>query len=51
MLANFVLCHVWVFASMVPEELLVSGANDVKVFMIGVTQGEPILTLAAQASP
>lgn len=42
---------VWVFASMVPEELLVSGANDVKVFMIGVTQGEPILTLAAQASP
>jgi len=40
-----------VFASMVPEELLVSGANDVKVFVIGVTQGEPILTLAAQASP
>ena len=42
---------VWMFASMVPEELLVSGANDVKVFVIGVTQGEPILTLAAQASP
>ncbi len=42
---------VWAFASMVPEELLVSGANDVKVFVIGVTQGEPILTLAAQASP
>ena len=40
---------VWVFASMVPKELLVSGANDVKVFVIGVTQGEPILTLATQA--
>ena len=42
---------VWVFASLLPAESLRSGANDVKVFVAGGTDGEPILTLAAQASP
>ncbi len=31
----------WVFASMIPEEALVSGANDVQVFVLDGMSDDP----------
>ena len=36
----------WVFSSMIPEEALTSGANDVQVFVVDGTGEEPVLSLA-----
>ena len=40
----------WVFASMVPEEALVPGANDVQIFVVDDTREKPVLT-SAMANP
>ena len=32
----------WVFASMIPEEALVAGANDVQVFVLGGASDDPV---------
>ena len=40
----------WVFASMIPEEALASGGNDVQVFVVDGTGEKPVLS-SAQPSP
>lgn len=40
----------WVFASMIPEEVLLSGDNDLRVFVVSVTSEGTVLTLATSTS-
>ena len=37
----------WVFASMIPDEALVPGANDVQIFVIDGVENAPVLTSAS----
>ena len=38
----------WVFASMIPEDALIPGANEVEIFVVDGLADEPILRLASQ---
>ncbi len=40
----------WVFATMIPENALVPGGNDVRVFVVESTDDGEVLTLAAPGS-
>ena len=40
----------WVFASMIPEEALVPGANEVQIFVIDAVEDAPVLTSASEGA-
>ena len=42
---------VWIFASMIPEEALTRGANEVKVFVVDGDGDESVLRLATESPP